>query len=122
MADIITLTQQPIRLTAAARQERYLATEVSAFDLMDMQLFVASFEGTGTLSATFKLISSMQVQTDTEGWSDVWIFSVGSTPNTSYLATIEAGFLRYLRWELSAITGTSPAVTFWLRGLGRSYK
>jgi len=122
MADIITLTHQPIRLSAATRQERYLATEVSSFDILDMQLFIASFEGSGSLAASFKLISSMQMQTDSEGWSDVWIFNVNSSPNASYLASIEVGFLRYLRWELTTISGTSPAITFWLRGLGRSYK
>ncbi len=122
MADIITLTHQPIRVTGAERQQRYLATDVSAFDILDMQLFVTSFEGTGPLSATLKLISSMQMQTDSEGWSDVWVFNIGAGSNVSHMATISSGFLRYLRWEVSSVTGTSPAVTFWLRGLGRSYK
>ncbi len=122
MADVIPVTMQPIRLTGTVRQERYLAIDVSRYDILDFELYCAAVEGTSP-SATVKIITSMQTQTDTDGWADlVTTFSAMTASNSSQVKSASTGILRYIRWECSAFSGSaSPAVTFWLRAMGRSY-
>lgn len=130
MADLITLTTQPIRITALSRQAAYLAVDVGSYDLLDLEL-VCSVEGTAT-SAQINLFTGMQIQTD-DGWfipsaSGANFGSLsGSAQVLTAKASLTGGFLRYLRWDCSS--GTSPAgslggataLTFFIRGMARSY-
>ncbi len=117
MVEPIMLTDQPIRMTATGRQERYLAIDVGHFRGLDLQLLVTAMEGTNPI-ATVKLIGAMDTDADTEGWSDVGVFAPVSAGSTTRVCTLEQGFFRFLRWELSSLTGTSPVVTFMIWGRG----
>ena len=108
MADIFLLTQQPIDVSATARQERFLAIEIGGFDAIEIQLFVPSLVGTNP-NATIKLITSMQNQTDTEGWVDFFTFPV-TAGNTAEARTFQGGYLRYLRWEVASISAADIAL------------
>ena len=46
MADVFTLTPQPVRVTATGFQPIYLALDAGAFDLIDIELGIISLEGT----------------------------------------------------------------------------
>jgi len=117
MADLITLTQQPIRVSATTTQERYLAVDVGAYDLIDFSLYCPAVEGSPNV--TVKLITGMQIQTDTEGWNDLVSFTA-ITATTQEIKSVSSGLLRYIRWKATLNSG-SGAVTFWIRGMGRSY-
>ena len=63
----------------------------------------------------------MQNQTD-DGYVQLYAFPNQSSVNTYLKQNISGGILRYLRWNVTALGGTgSPAATFFLRGMGRSY-
>jgi hypothetical protein len=118
MAEIV-LTTDPIRLTAATRQERYLAADISAYDRLDVQLYVPVVEGTNPV-AIFRLLTGLTIQTDLDAWTEVCRFAPVTVDNTEQLRRIDGPLLNFLRWELVSLSGTSPAVTFVIRGLGRT--
>jgi hypothetical protein len=120
MADIITLTQQPIRISATTTQERYLAVDVGPYDLLDLALYCASVESTPNV--TIKIITGMQTQTDSDGWVDLVSFTAltSASVNTSEIKSVSTGMLRYIRWKATLNSG-SGSVTFWLRAMARSY-
>ena len=73
MADIVTLTPQPIRVTTAGGnpqwQPIYLATDIGGYDILDVEGGVIANEG--SVSAfTLDIYTSMQNQTD-DGWIKV---------------------------------------------------
>ncbi len=121
MAVPITLTQQPIRVTATGFQPIYLASDVGMFDVLDMELGVTGLEGTSP-TVTVELWTGMQSQTD-DGYVQLYAWSNVSAANT-YLKSgaINSGMLRFVRWKVTTLGGTgSPAATFFIRGMGRSY-
>ncbi len=130
MADMITLTPQPIRLALtngiAQRQAIYLATDVSGYDVLDMELVVPALEGT-TPQLAISVVTGMQVQTE-DGWIKAGGFNSSSlitASNTSSMITIGnnsssgASLLRYVRWDVTSFGGTSAFATFFIRGMAR---
>jgi hypothetical protein len=119
MSDIVMLTAQPIRLTGTATQELYLAVDVSAYDLLDLQA-VCTVEGTAS-SGAIKLISGMQFQTN-DGWFEPSsnFAAINGTGVKTVTASVTGGFMRYVRWQLTSLGGAS-AITFFIKGLGRRY-
>jgi hypothetical protein len=130
MADLVTLTQQPIRLSqangAAQRQAIYLAVDVGAYDVLDLECIVVALEGT---SPTIKVnvVTGMQIQTE-DGWVVAGSFNAGgaiTTSNSPYLLTLGnnssagAGLLRYVRWDVTAFSATGTFATLWIRGMAR---
>src|SRR2546429_545486 len=119
MADIITLTQQPIRITATARQNAWAAVDVSGYDILDMEL-VCTVEGTST-TLQFNIFTGMHFQSD-----DGWFVTATTFPNIAATGvvikplTLTGGFLRYIRWDVSGFAGLT-AVTFFMRGMARRY-
>jgi hypothetical protein len=121
MADMFTLTPQPVRVTAVGFQPIYLALDIGAYDFMDVQLGILGLEGTSP-TATVELWTAMQNQTD-DGWVQAFAWTNQSTTNTWIKGTVSSGLLRYLRWKLTTLGGSgSPAVTFSIRGMARAYK
>jgi hypothetical protein len=125
MADIVTLTQQPIRIGTAQKQAIYLSSDVGGYDIIDWELIVVALEGSATPSITLRLITGMQPQTD-DGWIQCVQFNAGSpisVSNSSFVAssgpTTSNPLLRYVRWEATAFAGTTPFATFWIRGMAR---
>ncbi len=120
MAIPFTLTQQPIRVTATGFQPIYLAPDISSFDALDVELGIIGLEGTSP-TVTVELWTGMQNQTD-DGFVQLYAFANQNTVNTYLKQNITAGLLRYLRWKVTTLGGTgSPAATFFIRGMGRSY-
>jgi hypothetical protein len=124
MADVITITPQPVRyLTSAGTglQPIYLALDAGAYDFLDLETGVVSVEGAVT-AFTLDLYTGMQTQTD-DGWVQVVTLSSATTSPTWTKVNVPAttGLLRYLRWRVTTITG-GTAVTFFIRGMGRAYK
>jgi len=112
MADVVTLTQKPVRQTAG-KQELRLAVDVSAYDEIDFLL--TCYESTGGSSIVVNLLTGMQIESDT-GWVLVAAF-----PTTAANAANKMNFknlLRYVRYEL--VTGSTTA-TFLINGIGRKW-
>lgn len=118
MADEFTLTPQVVRgTTSQQRQSLKDALDVSGYDSADILLFVAALEGT-TPSVTIRIITGMQNETE-EGWVPVSAFSAVTSSGNAQKANF-TGFLRYIRWEISALTGTGVVAAFTLTGMLRS--
>jgi hypothetical protein len=118
MANEFSLTPQPIRLTATGRQLIQQSLNVSSFDQGDFLAFVSVLEGTSSPTATLRIITGMQMETE-DGWVVAGTFSVVSASNSALKLNV-TGLLKYIRWELSGLTGTTPAVTFTIGGMLRN--
>jgi len=123
MARPFTLTHQPIRVTSTppppTLQPIYLALDVSAFDILDIELGIIGLEGTGT-GVTVNVWTGMQNQVD-DGWLALSTFSTMTAADTFAKQTFQGGFLKYLRWRVDSLGGYT-ATTFYIRGMGRSYR
>jgi hypothetical protein len=127
MADLVTITSQPIRVAQAAgsiKQPIYLATDIGGYDCLDLNLYVV-LEGAASLKVS--IWTGMQTQTD-DGWAVAGTFNnntVITTTNTTYLmvlgnnATAGPALGRFVRWELNTFTGGSTFATFFIRGMAR---
>jgi len=121
MADILTLTAQPIRYPTASGvgfQPIYLATDISSYDFLDMEAGIVGVEGPVT-GFTLELWTGMQNQTD-DGWVSVGALVTGTTANTWTKANFPNSLLRFVRWKVTVITA-GTAVTFFCRGMARRY-
>jgi hypothetical protein len=115
----VQLTAAPIRVTATGAQELRLALDVLAFDMLDLELRVLDIEGT-TPSITIIVQTGMQRATE-EGWVTASTFVAVTSAPASQIRTVQ-NMLRYVRWNVSALTGTGgPAATFLIYGVGRRW-
>lgn len=110
MADIIHLTDKPIRNTAATIQELRLAVDVSAYDELD--LLLTMYEGS---SISVELWTGMQIETE-EGWVIVDTAFTTISLNGETKKNFK-NFLRYVRWKQV----TSGDATFMINGIGRRW-
>jgi hypothetical protein len=113
-----SLTPQPIRLTATGKQFLSQSLDVSLFDQADALLYVVTLEGTSSPTATIRLITGMQMDSE-DGWVVAASFPTVSASNTPQKLNV-TGLLKYIRWELSGLTGTTPVVTFSISGILRN--
>ncbi len=109
MADIIHLTDKPIRNTGATTQELRLAVDVSAYDELD--LLLTMYEGS---SIQVEVLTGMQIETE-EGWVSAGTFSTISAQGETKLNL--KNFLRYVRWDQN----TAGAATFMVNGIARRW-
>jgi hypothetical protein len=109
MADIIHLTDKPVRNTTAIIQELRLALPVHMYDEAD--LLLTMYEGT---SITIELWTGMQTETE-EGWVLAGTFTVLSAQGEAKLNI--KNFLGFLRWKQT----TASAATFLINGIGRRW-
>ena len=110
MATIVKLTNGPVRVTAAGKQDLRLAVDLQAFDEVDFAFTV--YEGS---SVAGKIITSMNADDDVEGWVDAGAFAA-----TSATGTDKENFknlLRYVRWEITS----SGNATFSITGMARRW-
>lgn len=117
-----SLTTQPIRVTAVGFQPLQLALDIRRFDALDVSLGILALEGT-LPTVTVQLWSGLQNQSDS-GYVPLYDFGNKSgVYNTYYRAMIQRdqGLLSFLRWRVTALGGTAPAATFFIRGVGRSF-
>ena len=113
MADEFTLTPQPIRAIANAKQALKDALDVSAYDVADILVLVSAVEGASP-SATIRILTGMQTESE-----DGWVVAIGATAATAAGSQkIQAtGLLKYIRWEVTGFNGT--AVVFTITGMLR---
>jgi hypothetical protein len=112
MADIIYLTDKPIRVAGTGKQELRLALDVSAYDELD--LLWTLHEGPSTTSV--KLITGMQIESE-NGWPDAETsFTFPSAAPASVKRNYK-NFLARIRWE-KLDGGTA---TFMVVGIGRRW-
>ena len=109
MPQLVYLTDKPVRVTAAQKQNLRLAVDVGAVDEIDLLLTV--HEGS---SVSVKVITGMQLD-DEVGWVDVASFSALSATQSEKKNLVN--LLRYIRWEVTS----SGNATFMLSGMARSW-
>lgn len=119
MATEFNLTPQPIRLSALGKQALDQALDVSDFDSISALVGVMALEGTGPLDATIRLITGMQKDTE-DGWVPLLTFNIASSAPFFDDKHVQDKLLKYIRWELSGLSGTTPAVTFNIQGILRT--
>ncbi len=90
---------------------------MSRYDIADLLLYVAALEGTGGPTATVRIITGMQLDSE-DGWVVAGTFATVNTTNTAVKMRVPE-LLKYIRWEVSGLTGTTPAVTFLISGMLR---
>lgn len=121
MADIIHITDKPVRVGSIGAQELRLAKEVLAYDELDLVLRVLSLEGTAGPNVTIELQTGMQLDSE-EGWVQAAAFSnIDDTETPSEEKANVKNFLRYLRWNVTTLGGTDPFATFTIVGVGRRW-
>jgi hypothetical protein len=112
MADIVLITDGPVRHTSNDIQELRLAVDVSGYDELDLLLTVQDDIGT---DISVRILTAMQMESE-EGWT-----VVGSAFNTigagSSTKRNLSGFLKYVRYELV----TNTTATFEVSGVGRRW-
>lgn len=115
----VRLTPETWRLSGVAvtRQDPTTALDVGAYKALDLAARLYGTEGTSP-SVTFYLQGSMQNGKDDD---DLWVtlatFTALSAAGTTAMVSVTAGLLRYVRWKAD-VSGTSPAVTFTITGMG----
>jgi len=123
MADVITLTENPIRVGYATEQSLDTVVDVLDYDILDLQVEVVGFETPGASPNIVVAIQTGLQRDTTFGWVQVGVTGTLTNPGTSSaFATIHlaGNFLRYVRWFINS-WGTQAIATWWIRGLGRSY-
>lgn len=123
MADVINFTPEPVRITTPTAnqwQPLRLVPEVIQYDIVDYEVIIHSWEG--SLTSPFVFLGMYYGMTN-EADSD-WFLGPLSSPSPSNpidKQTIDGKIIRYLRWVvLLSSWGSQSAITFTIRGLGRS--
>src|SRR5262245_5115795 len=120
MAVFFELTEKPVRVTTINdAMELRIAKEVLEFDEVDLTLMALAVEGTASPSITITIETGNQIDS-TNGWNTVASFAAKTASNTSELKNFK-NFQRYIRLKVSAIAGTTPALTFTIQGVGRRW-
>lgn len=114
------LVTTPVRITATGAQELRLALDVSAYDVLDLELRVLRLEGTSP-SVTVEIQTGMQRESS-EGWVTLGTaFPAVATAPKSEVRNL-TNLLRYIRWNVTVLSGSgSPAATFMIDGVGRGW-
>jgi hypothetical protein len=116
MRRFIQLTDMPIRTGAVpATQPLYLASDVADMDVLDLEMS-AWFDGTSAFNLTVEILTAPQVASE-DGWVTAGNLNVTGASSGSSMLTLSGGFMRFIRWKLTAVAG-GPA-TFLIRGVGR---
>ena len=119
MADQFDLTERAVTVTAPQTQPVWQAVDISAYDSLVVQVQCLNSNAT---TASIRLLTGMQKQT-TSGY--VSQDAYGLIANTSTYIYLRKNYyeeyspLRYLLWDVPALTGTTPWASFFITCLGR---
>jgi len=113
VADALYLTDGPVTVTGATKQELRLAVDVSHYDEVDLRLRDLGFGGTASLDV--RILTGME-KDDYNGYVVAATFSQVTQPNAPVKMNV-TGLLKYLIWEVTDIGGASA--TFDLAGMLR---
>jgi hypothetical protein len=114
---VVTLTDQPIRVTTTGAQELRLARDVLAFDELDLELHVLLLEGGGA-NVDIEVQTGMQTETTDADWVTLAAFARATSSNWFERKNMK-NLLRYVRWNVTSIVGTGA--TFMIYGIGRRW-
>jgi hypothetical protein len=118
MADQISFTAaHPIKVVAPTKQPINQALDVSDYDEMDLELGVVALEGASP-SVTIRILTSMHNDSDDASWLIAGVFAAQTVPY-SFAPLNLKNFFKYVRWEVSALSGNSA--TFGICGLLRRW-
>lgn len=117
MSTTFDLTGGPVRVAATARQPLVAALDLSDYRELDVLLMGISLEGTAGPAAVVRLLTHVTNRTE-DGWVVAVTFTTVTASATYEMKQVSA-FLRYLRWEVSTLGGTAPAITFAIQGVGK---
>lgn len=109
MADIVDVTELPVRVTAASLQDLRLAFDAEDLDVVDLQIFVS--EGSSVVA---RMLTNMQNESE-NGWIVAGTFATTSANGAAKLNLTQ--FLRFLRWEITS----AGNATFTITGMGRRW-
>jgi hypothetical protein len=112
----LLLTVFPTKVTASGAQALELAQDVLDIDELVLTLRVLSLSGSAVI--TVALETGMQIES-TKGWVSAGAFSAVSSAPTALVRPFR-NLLRYVRWS-ATLSGASPAATFFLSGVGRTW-
>lgn len=127
---VINLTNGIVRLATTSIGvfgvgKPYAKDSIDVLDArqVDLVVHVVGVEGT-TPNVTIDFWTSMSNTQDDlsagAGWSQISAASVSTGSIGVTVKTISSGLLRYLRWNASALTGTTPAVSVQISGVART--
>ena len=121
MGEIFSLTGPGVRVTTTtAVQSLELVFDAIAYDEMCIQAMVLGFEGPTSPSFTVGVDTAMQRET-TDGWLSISSFlAISAVGVPQSLTLTKGGFFRYLRWNVSNLSGAT-GVSFYISGVARSY-
>ena len=115
MSALVYLTQGPTKIVqAGSRQLIQNAVDVSAYRHVSLLLEVLAIVGGGNYEIV--VLTGMQLDTE-DGWIELGSWGSKSVDGEWKLDIAEP--LRYLRWEVKTLTGTTPHVTFVISGVAR---
>lgn len=120
MREEIRLTPQPTRQSTTATQDIDEVLDVLSYDQLDLFLQAYSLEGTSSPTAVIVVETSMQRESDDNNlWKTLVTFATINGSNQADKQTATSGVLRYIRWRITTLSGSSPAITFVITGAGR---
>lgn len=117
MSATFDLTGGPVRVTAATKQPLAAALDLGDYPELDVLLAAIALEGTASPQAVIRLLTGLSNKGE-DGWVVAVTFTAVTASSTFEMKQITA-FLKYLRWEVFSLTGTGPAITFAIGGVGK---
>jgi hypothetical protein len=112
----LILTEFPVNVASTGAQPLELARDVLDLDELTLELQVLNLTG-GTPDITVEVQTGMQIESTT-GWVTVGSFTRFSAAPAAEVRVF-TGLLRFVRWNVSTLAGTSG--TFFLSGVGRRW-
>ena len=117
MSTTFDVTNGPVRVSAATKQPLAATLDVGDYKELDVLLAGIALEGTAGPQAVIRLLTSLSNKGE-DGWVVAVTFTAVTASSTFEMKQITA-FLKYLRWEVFSLTGTAPAITFAIGGIGK---
>ncbi len=121
MADLITLTATPVRVTSGAggggMSQLWSARDISAYNFLEIDVMIIGWEGaSGSGLAQFRLMTGFQRESPTDWYVGA---SAAIPQGLSHMRFLVDGWqFRYLSWRCESLANASAA-TFWIRGMAR---
>lgn len=116
MSAYFNLTNGPARVPGVTKQ--LAANALDLGDYRELNALLQVLEVVGGGAATIRLLTSSSNHSE-EGWVVAATFAAasGSAPAPELKQVL--AFLRYVRWEVSSLTGSSPSVVFVIDGIAK---
>lgn len=105
--------------TLPFKQNLWDVLDVGNFDILDVEVGILALSGSSP-TATIQIETSAQNSQDDASWIPLTGLTWTPTATGYSVKPQVGGFLRYIRYNLTTLTG-GGSVTFVIRGMGRRY-